>query len=91
VPALSSGATACPAPCFQPRASALLPAGNQVEQLAAWLEQAPIACEAPLLRALRSMPLPQAAPGRQAGTAKRLLAGPELEPLRLDGYRALVR
>lgn len=65
---------------------ALWRAGEQIPKLQAWLEQATVLCEAPLLRALRSMPLPRA-----AGVRPRLLAGAELEPLRPDGYRTLVR
>lgn len=61
-------------------------AGEQITKLRSWLEQATVRCEAPLLRALRSIPLPWATTRHQ-----RLLAGAELEPLRSDGYRTLVR
>lgn len=65
-----------------------VPAGDQIGRLLGWLESAgtPIQCEAPLLRGLRSMPLPWS-----AGSQPHALAGPELEPLRSDGYRTLVR
>jgi hypothetical protein len=61
-------------------------AGEQIIKLTAWLGQGAAAGEAPLLRGLRSMPLP-----RSSGRQPRLLAGPELEPLRADGYRSMVR
>ena len=58
--------------------------GEQIVKLCSWLAAAHAVCEAPLIRALRSAPLPR------ASNKQRMLAGPELEPLRSDGYRTLV-
>ena len=58
--------------------------GEQIVKLCSWLAAAHAVCEAPLSRALRSAPLPR------ASNKQRMLAGPELEPLRSDGYRTLV-
>ncbi|KAL4423903.1 hypothetical protein ABPG75_001204 [Micractinium tetrahymenae] len=59
--------------------------GDQLTKLRSWVEQASIAVEAPLLRALRTMPLP-----RSSARHQRPLGGSELEALRSDGYRTLV-
>lgn len=61
-------------------------AGEQLTKLCSWVEQANVAVEAPLLRALRTMPLP-----RSSARHQRPLGGSELEALRSDGYRTLVR
>ncbi|KAL4434797.1 hypothetical protein ABPG77_005324 [Micractinium sp. CCAP 211/92] len=59
--------------------------GDQLTKLRGWVEQAGASVEAPLLRALRTMPLP-----RSSARHQRPLGGSELEALRSDGYRTLV-
>ena len=82
-----SGLSLAPFRCFIGASHPCMATGDQIGRLLGWLEAAgaPILCEVPLLRALRSMPLPWS-----SGSQPRALAGPELEPLRSDGYRTLV-